>query len=71
VVLAAYFVSIAAGMHDKLHFLKYFTPFKYFDAGRLLRAGHLEGGYVALSLALVVVMLAVGYWRYGRRDLYI
>ena len=39
IILAAYFLSILSGMHEKLEFLKYLTPFKYFDAGDLYRSG--------------------------------
>jgi ABC-2 type transport system permease protein len=71
IILVTYFVYIMSAMEQKLDFLKYFTPFKYFDAGELYRSGRLDGGYLALSGLIVVVCVAAAYWVYNRRDLYI
>ncbi len=71
IILATYFMSIISGMHEKLDFLKYLTPFKYFDAGKMFREGRLEGGYLLLSVAIIVISLAGAYWAYNKRDLYI
>jgi ABC-2 type transport system permease protein len=64
-------MSIIAAMQEQLDFLKYFTPFKYFDAGALYRTGSLDGGYLLLSAAIIAVCLAAAYWVYRKRDLYI
>jgi ABC-2 type transport system permease protein len=64
-------MSILSGLDQKMDFLKYFTPFKYFDAAVFMRSGVLSGGYVLLSAALIVVFVAAAYVFYNRRDLYI
>jgi ABC-2 type transport system permease protein len=51
--------------------LKYFTPFKYFDARELFRTGAMDGSYLLLSAAIIAVCVAAAYWLYNRRDLYI
>jgi ABC-2 type transport system permease protein len=71
IILTTYFLSIIAPMQESLNFLKYFTPFKYFDAGDLFRNGYLDGGYLLLSAAIIAACLGAGYWIYNRRDLYI
>jgi ABC-2 type transport system permease protein len=71
IILVAYILSVFSGMQTKWDFLKYFTPFKYFDAGEFLRTGALSGGYVLLSGAIIVVCVAASYLFYNRRDLYI
>jgi ABC-2 type transport system permease protein len=71
IILATYFMSIISGMQEKLDFLKYFTPFKYFDASELFRSGRLDSTYLLLSAAIIVVCVAVAYLVYNRRDLYI
>jgi len=71
IILVAYVISVLSGMQKNLDFLKYFTPFKYFDPGEFLRTGALSGGYVLLSAAIVVVCVAAAYLFYNRRDLYI
>ena len=71
IILFAYVVSVLSGMQKNLDFLKYFTPFKYFDPGEFLRTGALSGGYLLLSAAITAVCVAAAYWTYNRRDLYI
>ncbi len=71
IILGLYFMSAVQGMHEKLDFLKYLTPFKYFDAGEMFRTGRMDGTYLALSAAIVLVCVTVAYWAYNRRDLYI
>jgi ABC-2 type transport system permease protein len=71
IILVTYFMSIMSTMHKNLDFLKYFTPFKYFDAGELFRRGQIDGLYLGLSLGIIVLCVAAAYWIYNRRDLYI
>jgi ABC-2 type transport system permease protein len=71
IILVTYILSVLSVMQEDLDFLKYFTPFRYFDAGELFRTGAFDGGYLALSAAIVVVCVAGAYLAYRRRDLYI
>ena len=70
-LLGTYFLSVLSGLHKNLEFLKYFSPFKYFDASMLLRESRFDGVFVALSLAIVLASMAGAYLTYTRRDLYI
>jgi len=71
IILGAYMLSVLSGMDERLDFLKWLTPFRYYDAGDLYRSGTLEGGYLLLSGLIVLVCVAGAYWAYNRRDLYI
>jgi len=71
IILGAYFLSIVTVMNKDLDWLKWFTPFKYFDAGELFRSGKLDGIYLLLSAGIIVVCLVSAYWFYNKRDLYI
>jgi ABC-2 type transport system permease protein len=71
VILVTYILSVFAGLKTEWGALKYFTPFKYFDAAEFLRTSALNGGYVLLSAVIVVVFVAAAYLLYNRRDLYI
>jgi ABC-2 type transport system permease protein len=71
IILVTYFLSVMSGMQANLDFLKYFTPFKYFDAGALIQTGKLDPTYLLLSAAIIVVCVVAAYWTYNRRDLYI
>jgi len=69
VLLGTYFLSVMVGLHKDLEFLKYLTPFRYFDAGLLLRESRFEPVFVLLSAAIVVASMVGAYWTYARRDL--
>jgi ABC-2 type transport system permease protein len=71
IILATYFMSIVSGMQEKLDFLKWFTPFKYFDAADLFRNGRMDSTYLLISVGIIVVCVALAYLVYNRRDLYI
>jgi len=71
IILTTYFMSIVTGMQKDLDFLKYFTPFKYFDAGELFRSGKMDSTYLLISAVLIVVCVIASYWVYNKRDLYI
>ncbi len=71
IILVTYFLSVISGMQEKMDFLKYFTPFKYFDAGQLFREGRMDGMYLMLSAGIILICVAAAYWIYNKRDLYI
>ncbi len=70
-LLVTYFMSVISGLSKGLEFLKYFTPFKYFDPVMMLNESRIDLGYVLLSFGIIIVCLAGGYFTYARRDLYI
>jgi ABC-2 type transport system permease protein len=71
ILLGTYFMSIIQALNANLDFLKYFTPFKYFDPGTLLRAGDFDMTFVLLSALIIVVCVVAAHVAYSRRDLYI
>jgi len=71
IILVTYFISIASAMQESLDFLKFVTPFRYFDAGELFRSGAMNTTYLLLSAAIIVLSVVGAYWTYNRRDLYI
>jgi ABC-2 type transport system permease protein len=71
IILATYFMSVVSVMQERLDFLRYVTPFRYFDAGELFRSGQMNATYLLISAALVVGSVIAAYWTYNRRDLYI
>lgn len=71
IILVSYVVSVLSHLHEDLDSLKYFTPFRYFDAGELFRSGQLGGTYLLLSAAIVTACVAGAYVTYSRRDLFI
>jgi len=70
-ILGLYFVSIFAGMNEKLTWLKYLTPFGWFNASEFFRSGRFEPYALVLTGLAVVLFLFAAYFTYDRRDLYI
>jgi beta-exotoxin I transport system permease protein len=70
-LLGTYFLSIISGLNANLDFLKYFSPFKYFDAGLLLHEARFNLVFVLLSLVIIAASMIGAYVTYQRRDLYI
>jgi len=69
IILTCYFLSIIIDMTGKLDMLNILTPFKYFDAKEFLVTNKLNVGYIALTLAIILVTLIPAYRQYNKRDL--
>jgi ABC-2 type transport system permease protein len=70
-LLGTYFLSIISALNKNLDFLKYLSPFKYFDASTLLHESKFNLAFVGLSLVIIVMSMVGAYQTYARRDLYI
>jgi len=71
ILLGTYFLSVIAGLKEEWDFLKYLSPFKYFDPVLILNESRVEPVYLWISLGIIVISLAGAYLTYSRRDLYI
>lgn len=69
VLLFTFILSYMVDFNSKLDVLKYFTPFKYFDARSIVASGRLDPVYVSISLIIVTVLTFVTYSAYSKRDL--
>ena len=71
ILLGTYFLSIISTLNKNLDFLKYFSPFRYFDPAALLHEAKIEPAFLLLSVGIIAVCLAGSYITYSKRDLYI
>lgn len=69
VLLVSFILSIIVDMSSKLEALKYFTPFKYFDARNVMYEGGLEPESIVLSFVIIAALVFVTYSFYKKRDL--
>ena len=69
VLLVAFILTYLVNINQQLDWLKYLTPFKYFDAKNVLADGRLDPLYVAVSLLLMLGLIVTTYRTYTRRDL--
>lgn len=66
-----YIMSIFVSLSDKVEFLKYITPFKFFETGTILRDEKLELVYLLISFGIIVGSLTGTLIFYPKRDLYL
>jgi ABC-2 type transport system permease protein len=71
ILLGTYFLSIISGLNENLEFLKWFSPFTYFNPASILNESTIDASYILLSLAIIAALVAGGYYTYTKRDLYI
>jgi ABC-2 type transport system permease protein len=69
IMFVTFLLAFVVNMEEKLDFLKYVTPFKYFDAANLMADHALDPVFVALAVAIIAVAVAATYRLYAARDL--
>jgi ABC-2 type transport system permease protein len=69
VLMVTFIISMAIDMNSKLKNLKYFTPFKYFEARKLMLDGGFETIFIILSIVIIAILSGVTYIFYSKRDL--
>lgn len=68
VLLVLFMLSIIIDVTGRIDFLRYITPFKYFDAKYLLKGGF-EIVYPIITILLVILLIFGTYTSYQKRDL--
>lgn len=68
-LLVTFILSFLINFNARLDWLKYLTPFKYFDAKALIDSGRPDPVYVSISIVAIAALLAVTYQVYDKRDL--
>ncbi len=68
-VIITYIISVIQTLSDSVDFLKYFTPFKYYQASEILQNNGFQGIYIGLSVIIVLVANFGVFYVYPRRDL--
>lgn len=69
IMFATFLLFYMVNLNEDLDFLKYFTPFKYFEAGTLMAEGALDPVFVGLSVVIVAAAIFGTYRFYSARDL--
>ena len=69
IMFATFFLSLWLDITEKLPWLKYFTPYKYFDAKVFANHAKFDYVYLVISIGIIAVMLAATYVFYQKRDL--
>jgi ABC-2 type transport system permease protein len=70
VMMSTFMISVLIGLVDKVDFLKYVTPFKYFSVDKMLE-GDFKFIFIFLSLILIGGSIGSLFYFYKKRDLFI
>lgn len=68
-LLVTFILYSTINLSGHIDSLRFFTPFKYFEASVILSNGHLDNKYIGLSIAIMCIMLITTYGAYNKRDL--
>ncbi len=68
VVIITYLLSVISDLNEKLAFVRFFTPFKYFGAKTVMDIG-ISLNYSIISAAVILAALCVAWVFHNRRDL--
>lgn len=70
VLMFTYMLSVLISLTDKIDFLKYFTPFKYFSVDKML-SNEFSIVFIILTIIITSSSIAGTFIFYKRRDLFI
>lgn len=71
ILMITFLISSLISMVDSLDFLRFATPFKYFEADYIINQMSLEPTYIFLSLLIILLGISGTFIFYPKRDLYI
>ncbi|MDD3364526.1 MAG: ABC transporter permease subunit, partial [Syntrophomonas sp.] len=69
-LLTMFILSAAIDIYDKISFLKYFTPFKYFQTAQVM-GGSFDPFFLFLSAVILIACTVLTYIIFQRRDIHI
>lgn len=68
-LVATLLLMFLINLNGKIDALKYFTPFKYYDAATILAGNTLDRVYLVISAGIIAAAVYTTYYCYSRRDL--
>lgn len=71
ILLITYVISVVISLYSKVDFLKYITPYKYFEASSIVINGELELKYLVISAGIITAGMIGTFTFYPKRDLHI
>jgi ABC-2 type transport system permease protein len=69
-LLGTFILSVVIDLYSKLDFLKYFTPFKYYDGKAIFMRG-IDIKYIILSIVIILISIGLSYRLYQKKDLHV
>lgn len=69
ILLLTFVLSVIIDLNEKMEVLKFFTPFKYFEAKNVMFGAGLDTFYIFLSLILITILAGITFTFYSKKDL--
>lgn len=69
IAILSYFVNLISNITESAAALKYITPFSYTEGADIVTNGKLDTTYVLIGMAIMVIAVAAGYWKYNKKDI--
>ncbi len=69
IVLVSYFLNVVAGLSDKFKEIKYLSFFKYVDAAHIVKKERIDGIYLLIMGAIIVICTVCAYIQYQKKDI--
>jgi len=70
-VFSLYAISMLAKLTEKLDFLKYFTPYSYFDPSDIVKTNGMNILYFWLFITEALIFVIVSYIYFDKKDIYV
>ncbi len=70
VILGTFVLKVIIDLKKDLDYLDFLTPFRYFDAGKVMFQSEIPFFYTLLSIAILLVTVAGTYYFFEKRDLH-
>ncbi len=67
--LALYFMNLVCNISEQAEFLRYVTPYAYADASNIISEAKLDIGLIVVGSILAVAAVAVGCFKYLKKDI--
>ncbi len=71
ILMVTFLLASLINMVESIDFLKYLTPFKYFDSSYILNQKSLEPVFIIISIAIIISGIGGTLLFYPKRDLHI
>lgn len=69
ILMVSFIIASLINMVDSLDFLKYITPFKYFDANMILKEMNIDPLFIGISIFIIALGIGGTFRYYTKRDL--
>ena len=68
IFFVSYFLGIIGKLKVSFNWLKYFSPFDYYDPSEILKDGF-EVKFIIIGICVIIISIISSYFIYGKKDM--